>query len=158
MFRRFWVFPICTWMVAGSVQAETLRVRKAESPGPEAGLAVDGPYGRGLALEAAGQHEEAIIAYGLALAALDGMPKSRKVRAWRDKLEWELGGAQDVLEQMAYARIMPGAVEVRYELARALHGKVLAVRAVTGRAPAALWTRAKNEYLAVLAMDPHFAL
>jgi len=135
----------------------------AGGPGLEAGMPPDGAYARALALEARGRHVEAIRQYAAAAVELRAAALSRafappgRVRGWRAKISWQRGAAEELLEQEAYALVMPGAAVAHAGLARACHGKARSIRAFTGERADALSQRAHREYLVALRLDPGLA-
>src|SRR5688572_10122621 len=96
----------------GVVTGGTVQVVRAEPRGVEAGLPRTGAYGRGVALDAAGDHASALREYARALGDLDRLsdvletPASCRA-AWRGKVAWQRERSEELLEQEAYASVTP---------------------------------------------------
>lgn len=155
--------PVVTVHAESAETASVTRVarahrRPAGAGGLEEGLPEDGRYARGLLLDEAGRHVEALHEYTLALdearswAERKGAPRERYL-AWRAKIAWQREMSEEVLEQEAYVAVMPGSALAHLALGRALHAKYVSIRAFTGRRADGLWERARFEYVRAAALD-----
>jgi tetratricopeptide (TPR) repeat protein len=127
---------------------------------PDEGMAVAGAYAQAVALDANGQHVQALRAYAAATAALDGqiaLVTEPCQAMWRARVAWQREVTERLLEQQSYVVVMPGALLAHFNLGLTLHQKFLAVRAFLGRGPRLLWSEALAQYRAALELDPHHA-
>lgn len=147
-------------------QGRTARVqrraaRKAPA-GSEAGLPRDGAYARGIELDAAGRHGEALRSYDDALTELDGLAEVagasvEDLERWERKIQWQRDQSEVLLEQSAYVAVMPTSVPARFHLATAYHAKFLSTRAFLGKGSRLLWDAGVAAYKDALALDGRHA-